>query len=64
MYGIIPSANIAILVTAPPENILNIPSKPFWLEAITSFKTEGSREERMFLICKLLKLKFVKKSYF
>ena len=26
---IIPKAKIAILVTAPPENILNIPNKPF-----------------------------------
>ena len=37
MYGIIPRANIAILVTAPPENMLNMPNKPFWLEAIISF---------------------------
>ena len=29
IYGIIPKAKIAILVTAPPENILNIPSNPF-----------------------------------
>ena len=38
----IPNANIAILVTAPPENILNIPSNPFWLVAIISFNAEGS----------------------
>ena len=42
IYGIIPKANIAILVTAPPENILNMPSNPFWLEAIISFKAKGS----------------------
>ena len=42
IYGIIPKANIAILVTAPPENILNIPNKPFWLEAIISFSANGS----------------------
>ena len=42
MYGIIPNAKIAILVTAPPENILNIPKRPFWLADITSFKASGS----------------------
>ena len=41
-----PKAKIAIRVTAPPENILNIPNKPFWLEAITSFKAEGSIPDR------------------
>ena len=29
-------------MTAPPENILNIPSKPFLLEAMISLKEEGS----------------------
>ena len=29
IYGIIPSANIAILLTAPPANTLNIPNNPF-----------------------------------
>jgi hypothetical protein len=29
IYGIIPRAKMAIRVTAPPENILNIPSNPF-----------------------------------
>ncbi len=42
MYGIIPNAKIAILVTAPPENTLNIPNKPFWVELITSFSAWGS----------------------
>ena len=42
MYGIIPKANIAIRVTAPPENILNIPNKPFWLELIISLRAIGS----------------------
>ena len=42
IYGIIPKANIAILVTAPPENMLNIPNKPFWLEAIISLSDNGS----------------------
>ena len=42
IYGIIPRAKIAILVTAPPENILNMPNKPFWLELIISFNDKGS----------------------
>ena len=38
----IPRAKIAILVTAPPENILNIPKRPFWLDDIISFNAKGS----------------------
>ena len=29
MYGMIPNAKIAILLTAPPAKTLNIPNKPF-----------------------------------
>ena len=35
-------AKIAILVTAPPENMLNIPKRPFWLDAIISLRATGS----------------------
>ena len=28
IYGMIPNANIAIRLTAPPEKILNIPRRP------------------------------------
>jgi hypothetical protein len=41
MYGIIPNANIAILLTAPPEKILNIPRRPFELDSINVFKDSG-----------------------
>ena len=40
--ALIPRANIAILVTAPPENMLNIPKSPFWLDDIISFRASGS----------------------
>ena len=42
IYGIIPNANIAIRFTAPPENTLNIPISPLWLESIKVFKDSGS----------------------
>ena len=42
MYGMIPRANTEARSSAPPENILNIPNNPFWLDAIISFKAEGS----------------------
>ena len=42
IYGIIPRANIAILLTAPPAKTLNIPSRPFWLPSIITFNCSGS----------------------
>ena len=42
IYGMIPRANIAILLTAPPEKILNIPRRPLWAESIIVFKDSGS----------------------
>ena len=37
----IPSANIAILLTAPPEKILNIPKSPLCLVSINDCKAYG-----------------------
>ena len=38
-------AKIAILLTAPPEKTLTMPIRPFWLDAITSCKANGSIPE-------------------
>ena len=35
-------SRMAILLTAPPANTLNIPSNPFWLPSIITFSCSGS----------------------
>ncbi len=42
MYGIIPNVKIAILLTEPPANKLNIPSKLLSLPDIKFFRLSGS----------------------
>ena len=42
MYGIMPRAKIENLESAPPENILNIPSTLLSWESNNSFKVIGS----------------------
>ena len=37
IYGIIPSAKIAILLIAPPANTSNIPKIPLWFVSTKSF---------------------------
>ena len=38
----IPNANMAILLIAPPEKILNIPKRPLCLVSINDCKASGS----------------------